>query len=32
VWYGKRVKGVEDVDKFREWYSLVTTMLREKAA
>lgn len=32
IWYGMRVKGAEDVAKFRTWYREITEMARAKAA
>ena len=32
IWYGMRIKGVEDVDRFRAWYKNVVEQVRQKAA
>jgi hypothetical protein len=32
IWYGKHVRGIEDVDEFRAWYKAVTQALTEARA
>lgn len=32
IWYGKMVRGIEDVDLFRGWYVTITEKLQAKAA
>jgi len=32
IWYGKMVRGPQDVDQFRAWYTAISGMLRERAA